>query len=111
MFKFFRYLLAEGFHYILTRKLNSDSIEALFGSLRQCQGSNDQIDARGVLNSLENTIKLGMVSAADQSNVQSTSKVKAIFASLSSKVSSHPEFQPCSNTISLLNLMKNPSGT
>jgi len=56
-----RYLLRSGFHYVLTRKFNSDSIEAMFSEIRAGQGHNDQANAVGVAYSLERKISSGIV--------------------------------------------------
>ncbi|KAH7940012.1 hypothetical protein HPB52_020274 [Rhipicephalus sanguineus] len=52
-----RFLLQEGVSYVLTKKLNSDPIEALFGRIRQMCGGNDQLDARAVTAALDRIVK------------------------------------------------------
>ncbi|KAH7936730.1 hypothetical protein HPB49_003415 [Dermacentor silvarum] len=52
-----RFLLQEGVSYVLTKKLNSDPIEALIGRIRQMCGGNDQLDARAVTAALDRIVK------------------------------------------------------
>lgn len=51
------FLLRRGVNSILTRKLNSDPIEALFGKLRMMCGGNDMLDARAVTAALDHIAK------------------------------------------------------
>ncbi|KAH7979598.1 hypothetical protein HPB49_010001 [Dermacentor silvarum] len=65
-----RYLLEEmSFHFVLTRKMSSDPIESFFGWLRKSAGSNDQTDVRAVLTGIEKTLKTGIASASNTSNI------------------------------------------
>ncbi|KAG0423688.1 hypothetical protein HPB47_000533 [Ixodes persulcatus] len=52
-----RFLLRKGVSYVLTRKFNSDPIEALFGQLRFMCGGNDALDARAVTTALDHIVK------------------------------------------------------
>ncbi|KAG0417709.1 hypothetical protein HPB47_005399 [Ixodes persulcatus] len=52
-----RFLLRKGVSYVLTRKFNSDPIEALFGQLRFMCGGNDGLDARAVTTALDHIVK------------------------------------------------------
>lgn len=52
-----RYLLNQGINYVLTRKLNSDPIEAVFGRVRYMCGGNDMLDARAVTAALDQIVK------------------------------------------------------
>lgn len=52
-----RYLLTQGINYVLTRKLNSDPIEAVFGRVRYMCGGNDMLDARAVTAALDQIVK------------------------------------------------------
>lgn len=52
-----RFLLQEGVRYVLTKNLNSDPVEALFGRIRQMCGGNDQLDARAVTAALDRIVK------------------------------------------------------
>ncbi|KAH7950535.1 hypothetical protein HPB49_025511 [Dermacentor silvarum] len=52
-----RYLLSRGVRYVLTRKFNSDPIEAVFGRLRSICGGNDALDARAVTTALDHIVK------------------------------------------------------
>ncbi|KAH7953707.1 hypothetical protein HPB49_011506 [Dermacentor silvarum] len=52
-----RFLLRNGVNCVLTRKLNSDPIEAIFGRIRFMCGGNDMLDARAVTTALDHIIK------------------------------------------------------
>lgn len=52
-----QFLLRSGVNYVLTRKFNSDPIEALFGKLRFMCGGNDALDARAVTAALDHIVK------------------------------------------------------
>lgn len=52
-----RFLLRKGVNYVLTKKFNSDPIEALFGKLRAMCGGNDALDARAVTAALTHIVK------------------------------------------------------
>lgn len=52
-----RFLLGKGIDYVLTRKFNSDPIEALFGKIRFMCGGNDVLDARAVTAALDHIVK------------------------------------------------------
>ncbi|KAH8009746.1 hypothetical protein HPB51_019057 [Rhipicephalus microplus] len=65
-----RYLLtATRFRFVLTRKMSSDPIEALFGWLRKSAGSNDQTDVRAVLSGIEKALKSGIACTYSSSNM------------------------------------------
>jgi len=64
-----RYLLCNGFEFVLTRKFSSDDIESLFSSVRQMCGSNDQTNSLSVTHALEKTTKCKLVSSSKFSNV------------------------------------------
>ncbi|KAG0437677.1 hypothetical protein HPB47_017336 [Ixodes persulcatus] len=51
-----RFLLRKGVSYVLTRKFNSDPIEALFGQLRFMCGGNGALDARAVTTALDHIV-------------------------------------------------------
>lgn len=63
------YLLNQGFHYVLTRKFNSDPVESIFSALRQMSGENDMLDVRATLFSLEKILKTGRLATSKHSNV------------------------------------------
>ena len=79
-----KYLLQNGYHYILTRAFSSDPVESLFSTLRQMSGSNDMMDARSVSFSLQKILKTGILSSSDFSNVEerTTSITEGPFQSL-----------------------------
>ncbi|KAH6944764.1 hypothetical protein HPB50_004968 [Hyalomma asiaticum] len=52
-----RFLLKQGVNYVLTKKFNSDPIEALFGKFRAMCGGNDALDARAVTTALTHIVK------------------------------------------------------
>ncbi|KAH7978383.1 hypothetical protein HPB49_005380 [Dermacentor silvarum] len=52
-----RFLLRNGVNCVLTRKLNRDPIEAIFGRIRFMCGGNDMLDARAVTTALDHIIK------------------------------------------------------
>lgn len=52
-----RFLLRNGVNCVLTRKLNSDPIESIFGRIRFMCGGNDMLDARAVTTALDHIIK------------------------------------------------------
>ncbi|KAH8031208.1 hypothetical protein HPB51_014044 [Rhipicephalus microplus] len=65
-----RYLLEEiSFHLVLKRKTSSDPIESFLGWLRKSAGSNDHMDVRAVLTSIEKALKTGVASASSTSNI------------------------------------------
>ncbi|KAH9367820.1 hypothetical protein HPB48_008075 [Haemaphysalis longicornis] len=52
-----QFLLRSGVNYVLTRKFNSDPIEAQFGKLRFMCGGNDALDARAATAALDHIVK------------------------------------------------------
>ncbi|KAH7966271.1 hypothetical protein HPB49_014965 [Dermacentor silvarum] len=56
-----KFLLRSGFIYVLTAKFSSDPVEALFSTVRQLNGSNDQTDARAALSSLQKVLAMGII--------------------------------------------------
>lgn len=68
-----RHLLSSGFKYVLTAKFSSDEIEALFSSIRQLNGSNDQTDAYSALSALQKILVSGVLHASQSANVEGTS--------------------------------------
>ncbi|KAG8180614.1 hypothetical protein JTE90_018232 [Oedothorax gibbosus] len=65
-----RYLLDNGFYYVLTRSFNSDSVESFFSALRQMNGGNDMMDVRATTFALEKILKVGIIKSSKYSNVQ-----------------------------------------
>lgn len=61
-----KFLLAKGANFVLTRKLNSDPIEALFGRIRSVCGGNDMLDARAVTAALDHFVKEKTLAAAGE---------------------------------------------
>ncbi|KAK3917610.1 DNA transposase, partial [Frankliniella fusca] len=66
---FIRYLLEQGFFYVLSRRGNSDPVEANFSSVRRFCGSNDMVDARSAVFALEKIIRIGGLKTSRYSNV------------------------------------------
>ncbi|KAH6942561.1 hypothetical protein HPB50_007967 [Hyalomma asiaticum] len=64
-----QFLLEQGVSYVLTKKLNSDPIEAIFGRVRSMCGGNDTLDARAVTAALDHIVKLKSLSQT-KSNYQ-----------------------------------------
>jgi hypothetical protein len=75
-----RYLLCNGFNFVLTRRLNSDPLELLFSSIRQSTGSCDATTATGAMYSLEKSLKLGLVTPSSHSSVACGKTVSEIFS-------------------------------
>lgn len=73
-----RYLLQSGFHFVLTRAFNSDAIELFFSALRQMSGTNDMLDCRAVVCSLNRILKTGIISIPSTSNIESRSETNMI---------------------------------
>lgn len=69
-----RYLLNDGFHFVLTRSFNSDPIELFFSGLRQTAGANDMLDCRAVTFSMNKILKTGLISVPSSSNVDVQNK-------------------------------------
>ncbi|KAH7932918.1 hypothetical protein HPB49_004897 [Dermacentor silvarum] len=65
-------LTAKSFRFVLTRKMSSDPIEAMFGFLRRSAGCNDMLDVRSAVCGLEKMLKTGIVASSSDSNVQSS---------------------------------------
>lgn len=65
-----KYLLQNGFHFVLTRKFSSDEIESLFSCIRQLAGSNDQTNAASVTQALHKILVTGLVSSSFSGNVR-----------------------------------------
>lgn len=65
-----KYLLEQGFQYVLTRKFTSDDIEILFSYVRRLSGSNDQTDALSAIQSLHKILVTGKVSSSLASNIE-----------------------------------------
>jgi len=63
-----KYLLNNGYHYVLTRVFNSDPIESLFSALRQMNGGNDTMDVRAALFAIEKILKTGKLITSKYSN-------------------------------------------
>ncbi|KAK3909806.1 DNA transposase [Frankliniella fusca] len=66
---FIRYLLEQGFFYVLSRCLNSDPVESTFGAVRRLCGSNDMVDARSAMYALEKILRVGGLKTSRYSNV------------------------------------------
>lgn len=64
-----RYLLNDGFHFVLTRSFNSDPIELFFSGLRQTAGGNDMLDCRAVTFSMNKVLKTGLISIPSSTNI------------------------------------------
>lgn len=65
-----KYLLSNGFQYVLTRKFTSDDIEILFSYVRRLSGCNDQTDALSAVQSLHKILVTGIVSKSLSANVE-----------------------------------------
>jgi len=78
---FYRYLLENGFHFVLTRRFNSDPVEQLISSIRASSGSSDATTAVAALYSLERTLKLGLISSSKHANVKVGEEITEIFRS------------------------------
>ena len=65
-----RYLLKFGFHFVLTRKFSSDQREILFSAVRRLGGSNDQTNARVVVQAIHKILATGtgIISASLSAN-------------------------------------------
>ena len=70
--KCIKFLLNSGFHYVLTRKLNSDDIESFFSALRHMSGSNDMTNANNCIQNIHKMLVTGIVSASVNGNVQTS---------------------------------------
>ncbi|KAH6948127.1 hypothetical protein HPB50_023065 [Hyalomma asiaticum] len=79
-------LSVENFAFVLTRKLNSDPIESLFGTLRRSAGCNDALDVRAALSGLQKVLKIGIAASNPLSNVAHSEP-----ATMSLTVSEKPE--------------------
>ncbi|KAH7982528.1 hypothetical protein HPB52_005471 [Rhipicephalus sanguineus] len=60
-----RFLLRKGVNYVLTKKFNSDPIEALFGKLRAMCGGNGALDARAVTAAFTHIVKENALPSKD----------------------------------------------
>ncbi|KAH8040645.1 hypothetical protein HPB51_011960 [Rhipicephalus microplus] len=67
-----QFLIRSGFLYVLTAKFSSDPVEALFSTIRQLQGSNDQTDARAALSSLQKVLVMGMMHSSPSGSTEQT---------------------------------------
>ncbi|KAH7942263.1 hypothetical protein HPB49_022451 [Dermacentor silvarum] len=65
-------LTAKCFRFVLTRKMSSDPIEAMFGFLRRSARCNDMLDVSRAVCGLEKMLKTGIVASSSDSNVQSS---------------------------------------
>lgn len=65
-----RFLIENGFHFVLTRAFNSDSIELFFSGLRQTAGANDMLDCRSVTFIMNKIMKTGILSVPSTSNIE-----------------------------------------
>lgn len=65
-----KYLLENGYHYVLTRAFSSNPVESIFSTLRRMSGSNDMLDARAVNFSLQKILKTGILSMSNFSSVE-----------------------------------------
>ncbi|KAG8179722.1 hypothetical protein JTE90_006627 [Oedothorax gibbosus] len=63
------YLLENGFHYVLTRRLSSDPVESLFSALRQMNGGNDGSDAKASTVAINKILRTGLLLPHHSSNV------------------------------------------
>ena len=64
------YLLDEvGFHFVLTRRLNSDPVEQFFGSIRQIIGVDFQSHARAATQAVEKLLRTGITYCSVDGNV------------------------------------------
>ncbi|KAG0441193.1 hypothetical protein HPB47_016017 [Ixodes persulcatus] len=52
-----KHLLERGYHFVLMSRYSSDDVEALFSTVRQLNGQNDQTDARAALSSLQKILE------------------------------------------------------
>ena len=64
-----RYLLSQNFHFVLTRRLNSDCIESFFGAVRQMAGGNFKCDAVTVGQAFDKIVRTGIAIATKHGNV------------------------------------------
>lgn len=53
-----QFLLEQGVSYVLTKELNSDPIEVIFGRVISVCGGNDVVDARAITAALDHIVKL-----------------------------------------------------
>ncbi|XP_049513919.1 uncharacterized protein LOC125941048 [Dermacentor silvarum] len=67
-----KFLLRSGFVYVLTAKFSSDPVEALFSTVRQLNGSNDQTDARAALSSLQKVLAMGIIHSSASGSTERT---------------------------------------
>ncbi|XP_040354454.2 LOW QUALITY PROTEIN: uncharacterized protein LOC120850237 [Ixodes scapularis] len=67
-----RHLLDRGFHFVLTSRYSSDDVEALFSTVRQLNGQNDQTDARAALSSLQKILVTGLLHSSKSGNTSHT---------------------------------------
>lgn len=68
-----RHLLTEKqFSFVLTRKMSSDPIKAMFGFLRRSAGCDDALDIRSTIRDLEKILRTGIIASSSGSNVQSS---------------------------------------
>lgn len=65
-----KYLLNNGFYYVLTRKFSSDPVESLFSSIRAMNGGNDASDAKASTFAINKILQTGLLLHSDASNVQ-----------------------------------------
>ncbi|XP_037526278.2 uncharacterized protein LOC119403411 [Rhipicephalus sanguineus] len=65
-----QFLIRSGFVYVLTAKFSSDPVEALFSTIRQLQGSNDQTDARAALSSLQKVLVMGLIHSSPSGSTE-----------------------------------------
>lgn len=71
-----RYLLSQGFNFVLTRKFSTDKLEGLHGAVRHFCGSNDHPDGAAALSAMEKIIRTGLARASIHTNVPLYSQKK-----------------------------------
>lgn len=67
-----RHLLNGGFRFVLTARYSSDDVEALFSTVPQLNGSNDQTTARVALSSLQKVLVTGLLNSSKHGNTTAT---------------------------------------
>lgn len=79
-----RFLLRSGFLYVLTAKFSSDPVEALFSTLRQLNGCNDQTNARAALSSLQKVLSMGIIHSSASGSTETVGPLGSCHVPLSS---------------------------
>lgn len=64
-----RYLLDEGFNFVLTRKFSTDALERAHGAIRHHCGSNDHPHVAAALSAVDKIIRTGIAKTSIASNV------------------------------------------